>query len=597
VSVNVGTAYLEIVPSARGFAGKLQGQVGSSVAGVGKTAGDKAGKSFGSAFGGRVKSIIGATAGLALGAAAVGLLKGSIAEAREAQRVGALTTQVIKTTGGAAHVTAQQVGELSTAISNKTGIDDEQIQSGVNMLLTFKNIRNEVGKNNNIFDQTAAITTDMAAAMAAASGSQINLKGTSIQVGRALNDPVKGITALSRAGVQFTDKQKDQIKTLVESGDTLGAQKIILKELKSEFGGTAAATATNGDKMRVAFGNLKEQIGTALLPVIDKIQKALVDKVIPAVSQFFAEMQSGTGTGGQVAAILGTVFDVLGKVFGFLSDHKETVVTFVAVLGAMAIAFGILNAVMAANPISLVIIAIAALVTGLIMAYKHSETFRTIVDAAFRIVAKAIDFAKDHWRLLITLILGPFGAAIVFVVDHFNTVKNVCQTVFRFIVNAFLTVVGALVNGAAKAFGWVPGLGGKLKSAAAAFNNFRDDVNRALDGIHSVKEIHLNVTTRQSVIVSSINKPRSTPGNVDGAGATGAIINRPTVALIGEAGPEALIPLNRTAGNAPLPSSLGGGIEAEQTQYRAFTRALSDSRTVIMSKGNLEDLDLLVGAM
>jgi hypothetical protein len=591
VSVNVGTAYLEIIPSAKGFAGKLQGQVGSSIAGVGKSAGDKAGKSFGSAYGGRVKSIIGATAGLAVGATAIGFLKGSIAEARESQKVGALTAQVIKTTGGAANVTAKQMGALSTAISNKTGIDDEQIQSGANMLLTFKNIRNEAGRNNKVFDQAASITTDMAAAMAAASGGQIDLKSSSIQVGKALNDPIKGITALSRVGVTFTDQQKKQITGLVKSGDTLGAQKVILKELKSEFGGAAAATATNGDKMAVAFGNLKEQIGTALLPVIDKIQKALVEHVIPAVSNFFSEMQSGTGTGGQVADILGKVFDVLSNVVNFLGDHKETVVTFVAVLGTLATAFSIVNAVMTANPISLVVIALAALVTGLIMAYKHSETFRTIVDTAFRVVATAIDFVKDHWKLLITLILGPFGAAIVFIVDHFNTIKNVCRDVFKFIVNAFFTVVGALLNGAAKAFGWVPGIGGKLKAAAEKFNDFRDSVNRALDGIHSVKEIRLNVTTRQLVLNPSLGKPRP-----EGAGATGAIINRPTVALIGEAGPEALVPLNRTAGNAPLPTGAGTGVDAEQTAYRAFTRALSDTRTVIMSKPNLDELNLLVGA-
>jgi hypothetical protein len=219
VSVNVGSAYLEILPSAKGFAGKLSGQVGSASAGVGKAAGDKAGKGFGSAFGGRVKSIIGAVGGLAVGAAAVGFLKGSIAEARESQKVGALTAQVIKSTGGAANVTAKQMGVLSTAISNKTGIDDEQIQSGANMLLTFKNIRNEAGKGNKIFDQATQITTDMAAAMAAASGGQIDLKSSSIQVGKALNDPIKGITALGRVGVTFTDAQKKQIKALVESGD------------------------------------------------------------------------------------------------------------------------------------------------------------------------------------------------------------------------------------------------------------------------------------------------------------------------------------------------------------------------------------------
>jgi hypothetical protein len=54
---------------------------------------------------------------------------------------------------------AKQVGNLATAISNKVGIDDEAIQSGQNLLLTFKNIRNEAGKGNDIFNQTTSIMT------------------------------------------------------------------------------------------------------------------------------------------------------------------------------------------------------------------------------------------------------------------------------------------------------------------------------------------------------------------------------------------------------------------------------------------------------
>lgn len=563
MSVNVGTAYLEIIPSAKGFAGKLQGEVGSSVAGVGKSAGEKAGRSFGSAFGGRVTKIIGATAALGVGAAAVGFLKGSIAEARESQKVGQLTAQVIKTTGGAANVTAKQMGRLSTAISNKTGIDDEQIQSGANMLLTFKNIRNEAGRNNKIFDQATSITTDMAAAMAAASGGQIDLKSSSIQVGKALNDPVKGITALSRVGVTFTDQQKAQIKTLVASGDTLGAQKIILRELKSEFGGAAAATATNGQKLSVAFGNFKEQIGTALLPIIDKIEAALTNKVIPAISNFFSEMQSGTGTGGQVVDVLKRVGDVLSVVFGFISKNKTVLAVFIGTIYAIVAATAAWNAVLAINPLSLVIIAIAAFAAGLVYAYKHSQTFRDIVKGVFSAVSAA---ASAMW--------------------------TVVKAIFRFWVNTWFTVVGALVNGAAKAFGWVPGIGGKLKDAAAKFNQFRDQVNNALDGIHSVKEIHLNITAKQSVAISSINKPRV--GGI--VGATGGIVTRPTIAKIGEAGPEAVVPLNRTPGSSPLPAGFGSsGVEQEQTMYRAFSRALSDGSVVVMPREDLNALDLLVG--
>jgi phage-related minor tail protein len=188
-------------------------------------------------------------AGLAVGAAGLaGAVKDSIGEYREAQKVGAQTNAVIKSTGGAAGVSAKHVGDLATAISKKAGIDDEAIQSGENLLLTFKGVRNEVGKGNDIFDQATQTITDMSVSL------KQGLKPSAIQVGKALNDPVKGITALGRVGVQFTEGQKKMIAGLVKSGDTLGAQKIILKELKSEFGGSAAAAATAGDHLKCRSG-------------------------------------------------------------------------------------------------------------------------------------------------------------------------------------------------------------------------------------------------------------------------------------------------------------------------------------------------------
>ena len=90
----------------------------------------------------------------------------------------------------------------------------------------------------------------------------------------------------------FSDGQKKQIKAMVESGDVMGAQKVILKELNSEFGGTAAAASTAGEKFKTAFGNLEEQIGTALLPAIDKVAGFLTTKVVPAVSTFVDQLQT-----------------------------------------------------------------------------------------------------------------------------------------------------------------------------------------------------------------------------------------------------------------------------------------------------------------
>jgi hypothetical protein len=260
-----GSAYVDILPSIKGIGSKLDKGLGPELDSAGKRGGKRFGDVFARSYAGPLKAIGAAAVGVFATAKVAGFLRDSIAEARESQKVGALTAQVIKSTGGAAKVTAAQVGDLATAISNQTGIDDEAVQSASNLLLTFKNLRNEVGKGNDVFNQATQIATDMGAALGT------EPKAAAIQLGKALNDPTKGIAALSRVGVTFNKQQTDQIKKMQASGNILGAQKIILGELKSEFGGAAAASATAGEKFATTYANFKESIGTALLPILDKV--------------------------------------------------------------------------------------------------------------------------------------------------------------------------------------------------------------------------------------------------------------------------------------------------------------------------------------
>jgi NTP pyrophosphatase (non-canonical NTP hydrolase) len=247
-----------------------------------------------------------ALAGLAVGAG----IKDFINDARESAKVGRLTAQVVKSTGGAAKITAEQVGDLATAISNKTGADDEAIQSGQNLLLTFTNIRNGVGKGNDIFNQASRAITDMTAALNDGEVTAEGMKTSSIQLGKALNDPIKGVTALQKVGVSFTAKQKEQIKTLVESGKTMEAQKIILAELGKEFGGAAEAASDPLTKLKTIAGNLSEQIGGYLLPSVDRFATYLGSTAIPAVSKFADSFAAKVGP--RVKAVIGT-FTGLGK--------------------------------------------------------------------------------------------------------------------------------------------------------------------------------------------------------------------------------------------------------------------------------------------
>jgi hypothetical protein len=233
---------------------------------------------FGSKLAGVAK--VGALAAGAAGLGGLALtLRQGIDEFGQSSRVAAQTEAVLKSTGGAANVTAGQVDKLAQSLMNKTGIDDEAVKTGENMLLTFTNVRNEVGAGNDIFNQATQAVTDMATAMnGGAIPSSEQLAKQAILVGKALNDPVRGATSLRRVGVSLTEQQQKQIKAFVKSGDTMKAQKMIVHELTKEFGGSAEAIGkTLPGKiaiLRENFNNLAGDLVGTFAPAFEKAVSA-----------------------------------------------------------------------------------------------------------------------------------------------------------------------------------------------------------------------------------------------------------------------------------------------------------------------------------
>jgi phage-related protein len=150
-----------------------------------------------------------------------------------------------------------------------------------------------------------------------------------------------------------------------------------------------------------------------------------------------------------------------------------------AASGVMTAAQWALNAAMDANPIGLVVIAIAALAAGLIYAYKHSETFRNIVNGAFNAVknvaqnvfgwlsnavGNVVDFIRNHWVLLLSILTGPIGAAAIFIITHFSQIRD-------FISGVLTTIKNDVSNGLSDVFGFFRDLPGRLLGLGGQFLN------------------------------------------------------------------------------------------------------------------------------
>jgi NlpC/P60 family len=227
------------------------------------------------AFRGLGRSIAFASVGFLGGFGLTAAIGGAVKELRNSIRVSAQTVQALRSTGNVAGTTAKAIGELAKATMRKTGVDDEAIKTSANLLLTFTQVRNEVGRGNDIFNQSVKAIVDMSAVIG-------DLSSNSITLGKALNDPVRGMTALRRIGVSFTAQQIEQVKALMEHGRILQAQKIILREVNTEFGGQAAAQekATGGlNTLRETVKNMSAELLRSLLPSFKDLVASLQRQV------------------------------------------------------------------------------------------------------------------------------------------------------------------------------------------------------------------------------------------------------------------------------------------------------------------------------
>lgn len=191
----------------------------------------------------------------------------------------AQTNAALRSTRGIANVTRSSLDRLARSIQRMAGFDDEAVKASGNLLLTFKAVRNEAGRGNRVFDRAIRSAADLATRGFG------DLSTNAIRLGKALSDPVRGVTALRRAGVDFTQAQRDQIKALVESGKLLEAQKIILREVESQVGGSARAfgqtlpgqLARLRESVKNTFGDLVALVVPSLTGALDAVNRFVDD--------------------------------------------------------------------------------------------------------------------------------------------------------------------------------------------------------------------------------------------------------------------------------------------------------------------------------
>jgi hypothetical protein len=502
---------------------------------------------------------IGAAIGAAFSVVAIGnFAKEAVMAAEGVQQANNRISQIAKSTalfGAETGAVTDRLVKFAEAQEMRLAVDAEVIKGVQGQLLTFKALGASADEVGGVFDRTTEAAFNMAAAGFGSAESN------AIALGKAMESPTKGLTALRRSGTTFTEEQQEMIKSLEASGDLLGAQELILAELESQYGGVAEATALASTRIGLAFDNIKEQVGGVLLPIFAD----LVEGLMPVLEII----------GNELAVAFQALSPVLTNIVGLLPSLIESFVPMIPIIGELVGLF--LEMVVAVLPmfVSLfqqllpVISELVPILADVFMTALKAlmpvfmslvEALMPIVMALLPILAQLLVALAPIFLRLITAImplvdqlLPIFIGLINFLTPILLVVANILGAVLVGAVNLFVGAIEYLspvLQQFANFFKklwygiqsvFISVINGLISGFENFINSFIDGFNAVIRGVNAVrralKQDPLELAAR--VKFGRIEAPELVPL------ATGGIVMGPTQALIGEAGPEAVIPLNK----------------------------------------------------
>lgn len=420
----IAEAYVQIVPRIDGVAKGINSELSGSM--------NAAGAAGAAGFAGGFKKIIGPAMILA-GAAALGnFAKEAFVAAQESKVANARIDQIAKQMGLFGKETdtvTKRLDEYSNTVMKQTGVDDESIKVIQAKLLTFKEIAKSADITGGAFDRATVAVLDLNAA---------NLGGgnAAVALGKALNDPIKGITALNRSGVSFTAAERDKIKALTESGQILQAQRMILEAVETQVGGTAAATVTGTALMSTAYGEVKESIGALFEGPVDGLAKSFAEKVLFPLSEGITKVKEifeVDGMAGVLEYLNGLRTQLSEALLNSLPGIIDAIVAFIPTL--------IQNSVtMITSLITAITNSLPAIIDGAIL------LFNGIIEALLQVLPQIIDAVVKAIPVIIDAIVKALPLIIAGAIQLFLGVIDGLLRALPQIVTALVNAIPQIIK-------------------------------------------------------------------------------------------------------------------------------------------------------
>jgi phage-related protein len=323
----------------------------------------------------------------------------------------------------------------------------------------------------------------------------IDIESWTNKFSKAMVDGSLSVKEMQTLVPQLSDATYAQADALFKAGKEQDAMNLLMKEAQKKYGDAAESQVTGTQRMNKALGDLYETIGKSVAPIIEKLAKFLADVV-----DWVVQNQSVIVP---LVAVLGTFAAGILALNAGLTAYNSIMAAWKVATTIATTAQGLFNAVMAANPIGLVVLAIIALIAIIVLLVKNWDTVTEVVGKVWNTIK---DFAKNAWDAISGFVKSAIEAFGSFLGKVGGFVEDVVKAIFAIpgkLIQVGKDMVTSIWDGVSGSISWLASKIGGIASTIAS--NLKEGIGSFISiGENILTGLITGITNKVSAVVNAV---------------------------------------------------------------------------------------------